>query len=183
VLDSAEQAVKLINDLLDLSRLDEHRLNARIGTVDVAPVARRSIVRITPAATAKQIRLELDAPRNLPTCETDQDRTEQILVNILGNAVRHAPEASTVRIELRHEAPWVTIQVDDEGPGVPAEETEHIFDIYVTKAGDDNRGHGVGLPLSRRLARLLRGELRAVHRPGAGGRFVLHLPATSEGRS
>jgi signal transduction histidine kinase len=183
VLDSAEQAVKLINDLLDLSRLDEHRLNAKIGTVDVAPVVRRSIVRVTPSAAAKRIRLELDTPRDLPTCETDQDRTEQILVNILGNAVRHAPEGSTVRIELRHEAPWVTIQVDDEGPGVPAEETEHIFDIYVTKAGDDNRGHGVGLPLSRRLARLLRGELRAVHRPGAGGRFVLQLPATGGGRS
>ncbi len=180
VLDSAEQAVKLINDLLDLSRLDEHRLKANIQTVDAGAVVRRSVVRLTPAATAKRLDLAVEIARGVPTCDTDQDRTEQILVNILGNAVRHAPEGSTLRIEVAHHAPWVTIQVDDEGPGVAADETEQIFDIYVSNAGEDQRGHGIGLPLSRRLARLLRGDLRAVHRPSGGGRFVLQLPATAD---
>jgi signal transduction histidine kinase len=74
----------------------------------------------------------------------------------------------------------VEYTVDDEGPGIPESEVEKIFDIYVTKAAGENRGMGLGLPLSRRLARLFGGELRAVSRPGQGGRFVLELPATPE---
>ena len=70
--------------------------------------------------------------------------------------------------------------VEDEGPGIPESEIERIFDIYVTKAAGENRGAGLGLPLSRRVARLLGGELRAVPRPGAGGRFVLELPSTPD---
>jgi signal transduction histidine kinase len=68
--------------------------------------------------------------------------------------------------------------VEDAGPGVPADDVERIFDIYVTKVGEESRGLGLGLPLSRRLARLLRGELRAVALSGKGGCFVLEVPAT-----
>jgi two-component system, OmpR family, sensor histidine kinase KdpD len=70
--------------------------------------------------------------------------------------------------------------VDDEGPGVPESEVERIFDIYVTTAAGESQGVGLGLPLSRRLARLLGGELRALPRLGGGGRFVLELPATPD---
>jgi signal transduction histidine kinase len=72
--------------------------------------------------------------------------------------------------------------VEDEGPGIPEAEVERIFDIYVTKPSGDSQGIGLGLPLSRRLARLLGGELRAEARSGEerGGRFVLNLPASPE---
>ena len=73
----------------------------------------------------------------------------------------------------------VVYQVEDEGPGVPPSDVERIFDIYVTKVGEESRGLGLGLPLSRRLARLLGGELHAVARPGKGGCFVLEVPAAA----
>jgi two-component system capsular synthesis sensor histidine kinase RcsC len=66
--------------------------------------------------------------------------------------------------------------VDDDGPGVLPENAESIFDIYVTRPGEESQGVGLGLPLSRRLARLLGGELTVVPQPGEGGRFVLELP-------
>ena len=69
--------------------------------------------------------------------------------------------------------------VEDEGPGIPESEFERVFDIYVTKPAGENQGVGLGLPLSRRLARLLGGELRAATGNGRGGRFVLELPAVS----
>jgi signal transduction histidine kinase len=180
VLDSAKQAIGLINDLLDLSRLDEDRLKPIIRSVEPGSVARRAIGRITPAAEARQIRLELSTPAGLPSCETDASRLEQILVNLLGNAIHHTPDASTVRVRIAAAAGMVQYVVEDEGPGVPESEAERIFDIYVTKAGGESRGAGLGLPLSRRLARLLGGELRAVPHLDAGGRFVLELPATRE---
>jgi signal transduction histidine kinase len=136
--------------------------------------------RVTPAAEARHIRLELQASTRLPGCETDASRLEQILVNLLGNAIHHTPDASTVRVRIAAGDLMVEYVIEDEGPGVPESEIERIFDIYVTKAAGESGGAGLGLPLSRRLARLLGGELRAVPRPGAGGWFVLELPATPD---
>ena len=86
-------------------------------------------------------------------------------MNLLANAIRHSPPAGTVTIDVRQEDASVIIQVTNEGPGIPAEDVERIFDIYVTNAGEESRGSGLGLPLSRRLARLLGGEFRAIAAP------------------
>ena len=179
VLDSAQHAVALINDLLDLSRLDEDRLKPIIRGVEPITIASRSMRRVTPAAELKQVTLHLMPDPELPICETDVNRVEQILVNLLGNAIKYAPDRSAVRLSIMERGKRVVYQVDDDGPGVPAEDMERIFDIYVTKPGDESRGLGLGLPLSRRLARLLGGELRAVPHPGGGGRFILEVPATT----
>jgi signal transduction histidine kinase len=133
---------------------------------------------VTPAAERKQVALQLAADSGLPNCETDASRVEQILVNLLGNAIKYAPERSTVRVSITARDRRVVFTVEDAGPGVPADDIERIFDIYVTKVGEESRGLGLGLPLSRRLARLLGGELHAVALPGKGGSFVLEVPAT-----
>jgi K+-sensing histidine kinase KdpD len=180
VLDSAQQAVGLINDLLDLSRLDEDRLKPVIRAHDPASMARRALARVTPAAEVKQVLLQVDVEQNLPSCQTDASRVEQILINLLGNAIQHTPNGTTVRLHVSAQEPWVVYSVEDGGSGIPEGELEQIFDIYVTNAAGESGGVGLGLPLSRRLARLLGGELKAVAQPGRGGRFVLELPAARE---
>lgn len=180
VLDSAQQAVGLINDLLDLSRLDEDRLKPVIRSTDPASVAQRAVHRVTPAAEARGIKVEMLAAPALPSCETDGSRVEQILMNLLGNAINHSPERGTVRLAITRRDRLVVYSVEDEGNGIEESEVERVFDIYVTKAAGENRGAGLGLPLSRRLARLLGGELRAVARPNQGGCFILELPASGE---
>ena len=176
VLDSAEQAVALINDLLDLSRLDEDRLRPVMRAVDCSLVLRRAASRLTPAAQAKAVELVLETPPQPVTARTDASRVEQILTNLLGNAIRHTPEGTRVHLSLSERPGMAEFVVLDEGPGIDEEELEAIFDIYVTKAGDEAKGHGLGLPLSRRLARLLGGELDAEPNPNGGGLFRLRLP-------
>jgi signal transduction histidine kinase len=84
-----------------------------------------------------------------------------------------------VAVRLRSAPPDVEFEVHDQGPGVTEDEIERIFDVYQTKAGEEGKGSGLGLPLSRRLARLLGGELLALAENGSGGRFILRLPAAT----
>ncbi len=176
VLDSADQAIRLINDLLDLSRLDEDRLRPVMQEVDAGTAAQRALARSTPAAEKKRVVLATNALPRSTVARTDANRLEQILLNLLANAIRHTPDGSTVRIEVSLEAGIVAFEVIDEGPGVPEDDLDRIFDIYLTTA-EDGRGLGLGLPLSRRLARLLGGELRALPHAG-GGRFRLEIPTS-----
>lgn len=178
VLDSARYAVTLINDLLDLSRLDEDRLKPIIRCVEPMSMARHAVGRVTPAANLKQVALNLNFGSGLPDCETDASRVEQILVNLLNNAIKHAPERSSVTLRVTSLRGRVVFRVEDEGPGVPPDDAETIFDIYVTKADEEAQGLGLGLPLSRRLARLLGGELRVATNRGKGGCFILEVPAS-----
>jgi len=176
VLESAETSVALINDLLDLSRLDEDRLRPVIRDVDCQGVLRRAISRVTPAATARRVRIDVQVPEGLPGCRTDSHRVEQILVNLLTNAIRHTPEATTVEVRLEKDSDELRLKVADQGQGIAPETIEHVFDVYYTKPGEEGRGIGLGLPLSRRLARLLGGDLQATNRPEGGAEFTLRLP-------
>jgi signal transduction histidine kinase len=176
VLDSADQAIRLINDLLDLSRLDEDRLRPVIQSVEAGTAAQRAIARLTPAAEKKRVTLDTNPPPRDAVVRTDANRLEQILLNLLANAIRHTPDGSTVRLDVSLSHGQVAFEVTDQGPGVADDDLDRIFDIYLTSA-EDGRGIGLGLPLSRRLARLLGGELRALPH-GSGGRFRLELPTS-----
>ena len=180
VLESAEQAISLINDLLDLSRLDENRLKPHMEEVEGTRVVDRSIRLVTPSAIAKRIEIVFSVHKNLATCYTDAHRVEQILVNLLGNAVRHSPEGIPVTVTAFTTDNSFVVLVDDQGDGIPEENLERIFDIYYTQAGGEGGGSGLGLPLSRRLARLLGGELSASNRQEGGARFTLKLPRGDE---
>jgi signal transduction histidine kinase len=176
ILESAESAVALINDLLDLSRIDEDRLRPVPRDLDLVPAIAAALDRMTPTARARRVTLLLEAPPDGLLCRTDSHRVEQILVNLISNAIRHTGEGSRVLVRATGEPHGITVTVLDEGEGVPPEHMENLFDVYHSWAGA--QGVGLGLPLSQRLARLLGGELRARNRepPARGASFSLHLP-------
>ena len=176
VHDAAVSATALINDLLDLSRLDEDRLRPTLQSIDAVGVVRRALARVAPAADARRVRCEVVIRGTLPPVMSDAGRLEQILVNLLNNAVRHAREAGRVEVSGAVAGDVLSLVVTDDGEGLAPELIEQVFDVYATQPAEESRGMGLGLPLSRRLARLLGGELTAVHRPGQGGCFRLDLP-------
>ena len=177
ILDSADQAVSLISDLLDLSRLDEDRLKPVLRDIECGSVLRGAVQRITPEAGERDIRI-VAKPSGLGiVCRTDSHRVEQILVNLLRNAIRHSPGGGTVTAGVTSRDGLVVFSVSDLGPGFTPNLGEHIFDVYFTQAGEERQGHGLGLPLSRRLARLLGGDLTGTNRPEGGATFTLTLPA------
>ena len=178
ILDSAEQAVGLISDLLDLSRLDEDRLRTVLRRTECGVVLRGAVQRVTPQAQERGIQFDIQAPAEGILCTTDAHRVEQILVNLLRNAVRHSPREGVVTAKVSTDGSQgakVVFEITDQGPGIRPDDVERIFDIYVTTAGEERAGHGLGLPLSRRLARLLGGDLVAAAHVGRG-HLILQLP-------
>jgi signal transduction histidine kinase len=179
ILESAEQAVSMVNDLLDLNRLDEDRLRPIVRDVDAVQLVRSALRRLAPIATEKGILFAVPEPGESPVmCRTDLHRAEQILVNVLSNAIKYSPAGSTVQVAVAETGPSVTFTVLDQGRGVPSDAVDRIFDIYYSADSQTEGKHGVGLALSRRLARLMEGDLIAVAQPG-GGLFVLTLPAAT----
>ena len=159
VLDSADQAIALVNDLLDLSRLDEDRLKPVIKEVEPSVMVMRAIVRVTPHTEASGISVEFDTTLRVGPIQTDAHRVEQILINLLGNATRHAPAGSAIRVHLLGDHGRVRIEVVDEGPGVAEDDLDRIFRHLPDQGLRQRGGAGpapfppAGPPVGGRLAR------------------------------
>jgi len=175
VYESAERTLTLLNDLLDLSRLDASRLQPIVRETDARHIVSEAIRAVLPAAQARGVRFETGPEDGAVTCRTDPMRLRQIIINLLTNAVRHSPEGETVTVDLRDSEARVRIDVVDCGEGLTPEQQAVVFDAFMRAGSENERGSGLGLTLSRQLARLLGGDLRLESQPGAGARFILEI--------
>jgi signal transduction histidine kinase len=179
IRDSASHLTEMVNDLLDLARIEAGKTALRLGDVEVPELLAglRGVFR--PLLTSDRVALVFEAREPLPTLRTDEGRLSQILRNLIGNAVKFT-EQGEVRVSAER-APdgRVTFTVADTGIGIAPEDQERIFEEYEqvdTPLQARVAGTGLGLPLSRKLARLLGGDLTLASTPGAGSVFRLVLP-------
>jgi len=107
---------------------------------------------------------------------TDPQRVRQILINLLTNAVRHSPQDETIGVELHADSETLRFDVTDRGEGIAPPQQAIIFEAFERAGKQTERGTGLGLALSRKLARLLQGDLRVESQVGQGARFFLRLP-------
>ncbi|HOX42362.1 MAG TPA: ATP-binding protein [Myxococcota bacterium] len=178
--------LKLIDDLLDLSRLEDARLRLRLEEVDLAGLVALLVETARPLAERKRLRVELTAgPR--PMLEADPEKLERVVVNLLSNALKFTDPGGRVELEVGEDpgppgAAW--LRVRDTGVGIPAEELGRIFDRFYQVDSSATRrrgGSGIGLSLARELAELHGGELLAESEPGRGSCFTVRLPLSADG--
>lgn len=175
----------LVNDVLDLSKIEAGKLDLNIEPADLASLMEDAVAAVQPMADRKRLPVLLDTGARLPVIRTDVNRVRQIVVNLLSNAIKFTDEGQVSLAaaldsggtgEDDAEAA-LRIQVRDTGPGIGNDEQERIFHEFEQIGGTrDAGGTGLGLPISRKLARLLGGELRVQSRPGQGATFTLTLP-------
>ena len=177
VYEAADRTIVLLNNFLDLMRLDAGKVRPVIREVEIRAALRRVVAASEPAAGAKGIRLECAVDGRDDTLQTDPVRLEQILVNLLSNAIRHSAENSVVDLAVHEDAGMQRFSVIDHGPGVPAELRDRIFEPFERFDPHSGVGTGLGLPVSRRLAEALRGTLTVEETPGGGATFILKLPS------
>jgi signal transduction histidine kinase len=184
---AAHHLRELVNDVLDISRLESGRIDLGFEPVDVAALVEEVFASLRPMAELAGCELRLRAEATGPTV-TDPRRLRQVLLNLLTNAVKFGPGAP-VFVNLRAMAGGgLQIEVVDGGPGIGGDDQDRIFDEFVQLARDENGdstgidGTGLGLPIARRVARLLGGEVDVSSTPGVGSTFRVTLPSAPPAR-
>jgi len=147
--------------------------------VETRVAVQRAIASSEPAAAGKGIRLEPSFGGARETLQTDPVRLDQILVNLLSNAIRHSPERATIQVAVAATEDRVSFSVIDHGPGVPSELHQKIFEPFERFDPHSGHGTGLGLPVSRGLAEALGGTLVVEGTTGGGATFILKIPSRS----
>ncbi|HEX7242171.1 MAG TPA: ATP-binding protein [Longimicrobiaceae bacterium] len=175
LVNSARHLLELVNDVLDISKLEAGKLEVSPEPVDLALLLRDVATTVELQAREKGLDLVVDAPAG-PPVTTDPARVRQIVLNLLSNAVKFT-DAGRVRTTLAQSDGWSTVAVEDTGPGIAPEDRERVFDEFEQTAASTSRGGtGLGLAISRRLAALLGGTLTLSSRVGEGSVFTLRIP-------
>jgi signal transduction histidine kinase len=192
---AAEHLLALVNDVLDLSKIEVGRMEIDLEITDIGSLLDSVVTVIEPIASAKGLHVDVILERNLPRITTDGRHARQILLNLASNAIKFTERGSVTLIARRSDAgsgDSVRITVEDSGIGIAPEDVSRIFEefeqVRPSGRGDSlQRGTGLGLAIARKLARLLGGDIEVSSKQGVGSRFTLHLPllppATAEAPS
>lgn len=180
IVEETERLTRLINQVLDLAKLESGAAQWSVEPTDLRDVVRASVDATAQLFAARAVRLDVCLPEEVPPVLADRDRVVQVMVNLLGNAVKFTePGRGQVRVDLRAADGWARVDVRDNGPGVPEEDREAIFDKF-RQGGDARRGRpsgtGLGLPISREIVERLGGRLWVSDSTGAGATLSFTLP-------
>jgi signal transduction histidine kinase len=164
---------------LDLARLESGRTTLAREPVDMAEVIRKAIDVLRPDADHKEIPLVSEIPTDLARVAGDAQRLHQVMLNLLGNAVKYCSTGDTVTVRARSDRGYLVVSVCDSGPGIRTEALPHIFERFyrVPTAGGETPGVGLGLCITRQIVEALGGEISVMSQPGHGATFRFTVPA------
>ncbi|MBN1302983.1 MAG: HAMP domain-containing histidine kinase [Anaerolineales bacterium] len=177
-----DRLIRLVNQLLVLTRADAGALQLDLKTIDMATLAQNRCQQITPLANKKRITLSVQA-ENTVEALGDPDRIAQILDNLLDNAIRHSPQDAAVILRIKNDGQELCCTVSDRGPGIPEEHLPMIFGrFYRAETSRDRQsgGTGLGLAIVQSLVKAMRGRVKAESPPGEGTTISFWLPARKD---
>ena len=171
---------RLVDDLQALSRVEAGQVSLRIVSINLVPLLARVVSQLKPQAEAQCLTITIEGTQDEVWVKADEDRTAQILFNLIGNAIRYSPEGGQVTLRLRLRQHFAEVACQDKGVGIPAESLPYIFERFYRVDSSRSRssgGSGVGLTISRHLAWAMGGDLTASSDGlDQGSTFALSLP-------
>jgi PAS domain S-box-containing protein len=171
------RANRLIQDLLDVARMEAGKLSVEARSEEVAPLVRDAVELHRVLADDRRIHLAVEVPDGLPSIHADRDRLLQALSNLLGNAIKFTPGGGRITVRAERAGVDVRISVIDTGPGISAEEIPHLFDPFWQARKGAQGGAGLGLPIVKGIVEAHRGAIQVTSEVGAGSTFSMTLPA------
>lgn len=177
----SESMRRLVEELLELSRLESGRLSLELTPVPIDDVLDDVVNRLAPAAQAKRVDVQLDLQDPLPPAMADCERLTQVLMNLVHNGIKFTPDDGTVVIRARQQGRGILIEVADTGVGMSSEEAARVFERFykVDKGRSRSGGSGLGLAIAQHLLQLHGTRLTVVSEVGRGSRFSFALPIAS----
>ena len=169
----------LVSDVLNFAKLGSGRLEFRVRPIGVRRVLDDVVEMLAPQLDKKRLRLVLSATPNDVTMAVDQDKARQILLNLFANALKFTPPDGSIALDVETQPTTVAIAVRDTGIGIPAGQLERIFEPFVQarrSVDPSDHGFGLGLAISRQLARAMGGDLTVRSTVGEGSTFTLVVP-------
>ena len=173
-----ERLQGIVDDILDLSRIQAGRVELHVRAVDPVALAQQAVREAEAAARTGGVELTVDEPPQAFALQADPERIGVVLDNLLGNAVRHTPPGGRVDVRLRRTNEGARFEVQDSGEGIPPQYQERIFERFFQVPGAKRGGVGLGLYISREVVRAHGGEMGATSEVGKGSTFWFTLPAT-----
>jgi signal transduction histidine kinase len=176
---NADRLLRLVDDLLDLSRIEAGQLRLDVVPVDVAALTRQVLSTFQRAADARRVSLSASVPQATHDTWGDRHRLESVLGNLLGNALKYTPPGGRITVSLVERADDVRLQVQDNGPGIAPEDLPHLFQRFYQGTGEGVRrrgGMGIGLALAQNLAELHGGRIEVQSELRKGSTFTVSLP-------
>jgi len=173
---AGQHLLGLIEDLADIEAIETADFTTAADRIDLADVARKAAGILGGRAREKGIVLHLPPSEVHLPAVAEFRRVLQVLLNLIGNAIRYSPENSAITVELERVGTRARVAIADQGPGLSAEDAARVFDKFERLGRSGDGGTGLGLYISRRLARAMAGELNVESEAGQGARFVLDLP-------
>ena len=174
--------IRLVDDLVGYAKLEAGRLRFDFVDVIIGDAIQGIVALVRPQAARKQIQLTIEASTADAVVCADEERLRQIVLNLLANAIKFTPAGGTVTITWSAREADVELSIRDTGAGIPAEKLEAVFEPYMRLDRDQDAhvsGWGLGLAISRDMARAMGGELSATSAPGEGATFALRLPRST----
>lgn len=184
IMSSGRMLLGIINDLLDLAKIEAGRLELHLGPVNMVEMCRNLVDFMRPLADKKSLTLEGDIDEGVPAIYSDAGRIQQVLYNLLSNAVKFTPDRGVVELVLsRPDGDRVEIAVRDTGIGIPPDELENVFEKF--RQLDDSMtkefsGTGLGLAISKELVDMLGGSIRVTSELDKGSTFTVTLPVARQ---
>jgi len=177
--EEAALLARLVNELQELSLAEAGELKLVYQTEDITKLVKQTVTPWQPKMTAKEISLSLNLPDNLPLVNIDWQRVNQVLHNLLENAVAYTHKGGTINVAAITRGDWVEVSVSDTGEGIPAEDLPHVFERFYRVDKSRARatgGSGLGLTIAKRLVEAHGGTITAQSELGKGSRFSFTVP-------
>jgi signal transduction histidine kinase len=175
----AERLLGLIEDILDVTRLESGKLTLKRGKVALTEVARAAIETSRSLALKREIVIDAQLGQDLPIVPIDEVKMRQVIVNLLVNAIKFSPLRTTVTVRATREPKFLLLEVTDRGQGISPEDATHIFELFgqgVASQEQRDVGVGIGLHLVKRITELHGGHVGVNSRVGEGSTFWVRLP-------
>jgi signal transduction histidine kinase len=179
-LESARQMARMIQNILEVAKLEEQKMPLRREAVPIQEVAAEQVDDLMSLTARDGIRLDCDVPEDLPPVDADRGLLSRILANLLSNAFKHTPSGGRVTVSARESEESIAVRVQDTGEGIPADLLPYIFEKFVAGESEDRRRQsydsGLGLTFCRLAVECHGGRIGVESRPGEGTTVTFHLP-------